>query len=359
MSARHGRKLVDARSGGFVIAGAVLLFLLVAARWIIPAARQRGERAPGDGRHVESYGFDLSGALVATGAITPAGIPRDGIPALTLPPLFGAAEAAAAPLGEHGKFLVPSDLVIGITSGGASRCYPLRVMNWHEAVNDTLGSRPVLVTFNPPSFGVAAFDRRVGGDTLQFGVSGLLYQSNLLVYDRGAPGRSSLWSQLLAKGVAGPRAGTQLRLLPVALVTWGDWLAAHPATTVLAGENRRSRDYERDPYAAYYSSEGLRFPVDPLPTTHVPAWKTTVLVIGEGAGASAFTLADIAAHVDAAGEWRTLAGGREVVIRYRPDPPCAALEWSEADNYIPTRYAFFFAWNAMMGGAPIGVPGGA
>ena len=103
------------------------------------------------------------------------------------------------------------------------RAYPLRVLVWHEVVNDTVSGLPILVTYNPLSEGIAVFDRRVAGRTLSFGVSGLLYQSNLLMYDRdGTRGAESLWSQLQARAVSGPAAGAgqTLELVPFALARW-------------------------------------------------------------------------------------------------------------------------------------------
>src|SRR5207344_1682190 len=116
--------------------------------------------------------------IVSAGMVTDALPPLDEPNAITLPQLSGLETIG------RGKYLVPTDKVIAVVLNGAARAYPLRVLVWHEVVNDTVGGIPIVVTYNPLSEGIAVFDRRVAGETLEFGVSGLLYQSNLLMYDR-------------------------------------------------------------------------------------------------------------------------------------------------------------------------------
>jgi hypothetical protein len=195
---------------------------------------------------------------------------------------------------EHrGKFLVPHDRVIALEVGGEARAYPLGTMQWHEIVNDTLGGVPIAVTYSPLCDSALVFDRRVGGETLEFGVSGLLYNSNLLMYDRRpeAPGAhpstgESLWSQFPGVALAGPAAktGARLAVLPCAVMHWEDWLAAHPRTTVLARVPGRERLYAREPYSTYFASEELKFPVHPPPPEDGPSAKERVIVITAGEG---------------------------------------------------------------------------
>src|SRR5262249_46343158 len=152
------------------------------------------------------------------------------------------------------KLLVSSDKIVGVLVGDQARAYPLRMLAWHEIANDTVAGVPIAVTYNPISEGISVFDRRVGEETLVFGVSGLLYQSNLLLYAR-RPGRrgESLWSQLQARAIAGPAAATSTRLtlVPFALCRWSDWTSAHPGTRVLAAVPGERELYESDAYASY------------------------------------------------------------------------------------------------------------
>jgi hypothetical protein len=148
-----------------------------------------------------------------------------------------------------------------------------------------------VVSYNPLSEGIAVFDRRVRGETLTFGVSGLLYQSNLLMYDRNeAHVGESLWSQLQARAVAGPKAasGSTLAPVPFALARFADWKAAHPDTTVLAPVDGEGSKYGQDVYGSYFNSDELRFPVDPLPPPGPIARKMRVFATG-GPGAWSLT----------------------------------------------------------------------
>ena len=119
----------------------------------------------------------------------------------------------------HGRFLVPGDLVIGLSLHGEARAYPLEILALHEVCNDTLGGEPILVTYQPLCDSAVVFERRVDGHTREFGVSGLLYNSNLLMYDRHPeqPQDESLWSQLQFRALAGPAAAQHATLRPRAV----------------------------------------------------------------------------------------------------------------------------------------------
>jgi len=180
------------------------------------------------------------------------GPPKDGIPALTRPDVIPAAAA---------DYLDPADIVLGLELNGQTRAYPLLIMNWHEIVNDTVGGVPVALTYCPLCGTGIAFDPVIDGVTVEFGVSGLLHNSDLLMYDR-ATDTPSLWQQALGRAVVGPRTGTKLTILPVAHSRWGEWAAKHPDTTVLSTDTGFGRNYARDPYAGYADDPGLFFPVD-------------------------------------------------------------------------------------------------
>lgn len=200
-------------------------------------------------------GFALAPASVPADEILPGGPPRDGIPALDHPETLPAAEAGWR----------DGEIVLGLEAGGEARAYPVAVLNWHELVNDTLGGEPVLVSFCPLCGTGLAFHRRVGGAVRRFGVSGLLYRSDLLMYDRES---ESLWSQISAKAVTGPLVGQRLRLLRSRMVEWGEWKKRHPGTTVLSPRTGHTRDYGRSPYGAYPVSDDLYFPVPVDPRYH-------------------------------------------------------------------------------------------
>ena len=297
------------RSGGWVLLLAAVLTLLAAWPLLRPVLRSPGARAIGDGTHVESYGFDLTNLSVSRTGLAASGLPRDGIPTLDRPTVMPGRDVAQTYRARK-KYLVPDDEVIGVVQGGEARAYPLRVLNWHEIVNDVLGGKPIAVTYSPLSDGTAVFDGVLDGKAVEFGVSGLLYNSNLVMYDRGD---RSLWSQLRAQAIAGVAVGTPLRILPCARTRWGAWLAAYPDTTVLRPDPAYAERYRRDPYGNYVVTGRPRFPVDPMPPpetvpmTRVMAWRAS----------------DLAA-------WQVTP------LHESTEPP-----------HAETLYAFWFAWYAV------------
>lgn len=195
-------------------------------------------------------GFLIDGPLVPADLIQKGGPPRDGIPAIDSPQFVSAEDA---------DFLDPDDRVLGIALGGSSKAYPVRILNRHEVVNDWISERPVVVTYCPLCGSGVAFSAMIAGRELTFGVSGLLYNSDVLLYDRET---ESLWSQIAGKSVNGALKGKDLLQLPLQHTSWQDWRQRHPDTRVLSTETGfRFIDYNRDPYADYRRSSRLWFPV--------------------------------------------------------------------------------------------------
>ncbi len=207
--------------------------------------------APTQSRSVDpaAYnGFDVSNSSVPASAIQRGGPPRDGIPSIDSPNFVLAKDAR----------LRDDDRILGVAIEGIARAYPVKVLNWHEVVNDRFGGRGVVVTYCPLCGTGMAFEAQVGAQAASFGVSGLLYNSDVLLYDRGT---LSLWSQILQTAVAGPLKGTRLRTVALTHTSWADWRSRHPGTQVLSTQTGFARDYERDPYAGYDSVPRLMFDV--------------------------------------------------------------------------------------------------
>ena len=178
------------------------------------------------------------------------GPPKDGIPSID-DPKFAEVEGS--------QFVRDSDVVIGLEINGDARAYPLFILVWHEIVNDNVGGVPVAVTYCPLCYTNQVFERVINGQEVEFGTSGKLYNSNLLMYDRLT---DSYWSQGLGYAVTGDLTGTALKILPFDVITWGDWKKLHPDTVVLTTDTGHLRSYATDPYGDYYTDPRIIFPVD-------------------------------------------------------------------------------------------------
>ena len=177
--------------------------------------------------------------LIDTAELLSGGPPPDGIPAIDRPKFLAA---------DYVDFLEDEEPVLAIEIGDDARAYPLQVMTWHEIVNDTVDGVPVAVTYCPLCNTAVAYDRRLGDRVLDFGTSGMLYNSALVMYDRQT---ESLWSHFTAEGIVGHLAGQELEVYPVAIVAWADWREAHPDGLVLSRDTGHDRDYGSNPYPGY------------------------------------------------------------------------------------------------------------
>ena len=183
---------------------------------------------------------DMSKALVPLEEIISGGPPPDGIPPIDRPAFIRPAEAAA--------WLVAKEPVLALEIKGDARAYPLQILMWHEIVNDVVGGVPVTVTFCPLCNSGIAFERTVDGTTLDFGTSGKLYKSDLVMYDRQS---HSLWAQMEGRAIVGARAGTRLKLVPANTLAFEEWRTIHPAGKVLSRDTGHSRNYGLNPYQSY------------------------------------------------------------------------------------------------------------
>lgn len=178
-------------------------------------------------RHAVPFGEFMSG-----------GPPKDGIPPIDRP-AFVAAAAGVVPDREP---------VIGFAHDGDARAYPLRVLVWHEIVNDVVGGRAVAVTYCPLCNAAIVFDRRHDGRLLDFGTTGMLRHSDLVMYDRQT---ESWWQQFTGEAIVGELTGARLDMLPARLESYASFLARHPDGRVLVPGNPDLRPYGATPYAGY------------------------------------------------------------------------------------------------------------
>ncbi|MXZ97482.1 MAG: DUF3179 domain-containing protein [Acidimicrobiaceae bacterium] len=238
--------------------------------------------------------------LVDLGQIFSGGPPPDGIPPLEDP--------AFEPAGEV-DWLAGVDPVLALEINGDARAYPLRIMTWHELVNGTVGGVPVTVSYCPLCNSAVAYDRRVGDRILDFGTSGELFNSALVMYDRQT---ESLWSHYTGQAVVGHLTGTELDFIPVQTVSYESFLATHPQGHVLSLDTGYSRSYGQNPYEFYDSSSRPFLFSGPFDDRLEPL--TRVLALRDGGEGAVIPL-------DALAERRVVPfsfAGRELVALFEP-----------------------------------------
>jgi hypothetical protein len=183
---------------------------------------------------------DFRKHIVPYAQIQSGGPPKDGIPAIDHP-AFITVRAATS-------WLAPTEPVVALQIGRDARAYPVRVLVWHEIVNDTVGGVPVAVTYCPLCNAAIAFERRVQGRVLDFGTTGRLHYSNLVMYDRQT---ESWWQQATGQAIAGAYTGTQLTYRSAPLLSWSTFASAYPQGRVLSQATGYQRAYGENPYVGY------------------------------------------------------------------------------------------------------------
>ncbi len=187
---------------------------------------------------------DFSKTTIDLGEIMSGGPPKDGIPPIDSP---------AFETLEDIDGIDPREPVVGLVHGGEWKAYPLRILMWHEIVNDSIGGMPISVTFCPLCNAVAVFDRRVEGQTLDFGTTGRLRKSDLVMWDRQT---ESWWQQFTGEAIIGSLTGTKLTIVPSRLESYADFTERAPQDAlVLIPNGRHIRNYGGNPYAGYDSLE--------------------------------------------------------------------------------------------------------
>ncbi len=194
-----------------------------------PPARAEFEFTTDFSKHSVPYSEILSG-----------GPPKDGIPALKDPQFVSVSEADA--------WLKPKEPVILVQVGEDARAYPIQILIWHEIANDTVGGEPLIVTFCPLCNTAIAFKRTINGKVLDFGTTGRLRYSNLIMYDRQT---ETWWQQATGEAIAGELTRTQLEFYPATIISWQDFKTSYPDGKVLSRETGYLRDYGHNPYIGY------------------------------------------------------------------------------------------------------------
>jgi hypothetical protein len=210
---------------------------------------------------------DFAKRTVDLAEIESGGPPKDGIPAIDRP--------AFVEVGAAAKWLHAKEPVIALRLGREARAYPLQILMFHEIVNDTMDGVPIAVTFCPLCNASIVFERRVGGRVLDFGTTGRLRLSDLVMYDRQT---ESWWQQFTGKGIVGHYAGAVLKRIDSHIVAFEDFAAAHPAGRVLSRQTGHERPYGSNPYAGYDRIDQIPFLLGVKPDGRLPPMERVLSV---------------------------------------------------------------------------------
>ena len=272
------------------------------------------------------FSTDFSKHSIPYSDVLSGGPPKDGIPAINDPKYVSILEAD--------EWLKPVEPVIAIKVDGQSRAYPLQILMWHEIINDTLNREPLTVTFCPLCNTAIAFKRTVNGQILDFGTTGRLRFSNLIMYDRQT---ESWWQQATGEAIVGNLLGTQLEYYPATIVSWENFKSQTPDGDVLSKDTGYSRDYGRNPYFGYDDINTIPFLYRGAPTPDQLAAVDRVLTIDLNGEAVAYPYKvlekDHVVNDD--------VGGEEIVVFWQAGV-ASALDTSEvaAGQDVGTGAAF-------------------
>lgn len=265
-----------------------------------------GDPPPGAERE---FSTDFSKHIVPYDEILSGGPPKDGIPALDNPTFISVSEA--------NQWLNTVEPVIQVQVNHHARAYPLQILMWHEIVNDTVGDVRLMVSFCPLCNTAIVFERTVDGQVLDFGTTGRLRYSNLVMYDRQT---ETWWQQATGQAIAGDLTGTQLPFYPAEMVAWEDFKTAYPDGEVLSKNTGYNRSYGSNPYAGYdnvnsspFLYDGPDIPDDTLPPM---ARVLKVDINGEAVAYPFDTLRDVRVVNDTVGTEDV--GKKEIVVFWEP-----------------------------------------
>lgn len=260
------------------------------------------------------------------------GPPKDGIPPIDHPKFIS--------VGEANKKLSDSEPGIALEINNVSRFYPFQILVWHEIVNDTVNGKRVLITYCPLCLSGIVFDPVVNGERVEFGTSGKLWNSNLVMYDRKT---DSLWSQILGEAIVGEMTGTRLEVLPSDQIRFGDWKKLHSTGEVLSQDTGAARFYGQDPYGDYYTEPGTFFPVGKKDDRL--AEKDFVLGIVVNNKAKAY----LPEAVKKVGNVEDRFGGKIIVAKYEKDIDAVRLFEKKPNGELERINpfgSFWFSWVA-------------
>jgi hypothetical protein len=305
--------------------GATMIYLRLPTDEAIGAARAKSARH----QRPNAFSLNFDNLKVSAQSIKRGGPPKDGIPSLTEPKTVPVSEA---------DFLNDDDRVIGITVDNHSRAYPIGVLNYHECINDQLGGLPIAVIYCPLCDSVSVLNRKLGNQVREFGISGLLLNSNVLLYDRTD---QALWTQVGLQSISGPLAGKSLKHINNwELTTFGQWRKTHPDSSVVTFETGYKRRYKQNPYGDYFKDDALVFPV----SSKSNRYKNKMRVIGVKLGATVIAYPVTAIQQSPKGVLQDKIGNNEIELR--ADAKTGAVQILKSPAKAQIVHTFWFTWFA-------------
>lgn len=276
----------------------------------------------------------MAGAVVSYAGTPPAQIisadlGKDKTVPLDHPKLIAANDA---------HFLHPNERLVGVVVDGVAKAYPLRILNWHQVVNDVTSGKPVAVTYCPLTGDAAVYERTIDGKAVTLSPVDKLYESDTLLRDSAT---HSLWAQATGKAITGPEKGKQLTALASITTVWALWKSFHPKTLVLSTDTGFARHYETDPYVKYELGEA-KFPVSKedqrLPRDEM------VLGVDVNHQAEAFPFDRLAVQAPKKAPLNVRLGGRTITIVF--DPATGTAGAADEKEHIPAYSGYWFGWAA-------------
>lgn len=265
---------------------------------------------------------------------------KDGIPSIDQPQFVSQSEAD--------EWIADDELVLVLTYKGVRRIYPLQILVWHEIVNDVVAGDPLLISYCPLCGSAIAYDRTFDGVPVEFGTTGNLYNSNLVMYDRLT---DTYWSQIDGLAIMGELAGHQLTPINLDTVVWRDWKAANQDAEVLCQATGFERDYGQDPYGSYYEESFIWFPVEGRDDRIHP--KTVVFGIEVNGQHAAYREDDLISL----GSIEDRVGGARIRISRDSAGIVSVLNLTTASLMAKER-DFWFAWYAFHPDTKLYLPSG-
>ncbi|MAG91163.1 hypothetical protein CMO83_00640 [Candidatus Woesearchaeota archaeon] len=266
--------------------------------------------------------------LIHPNQIRGGGPPKDGIPSIDNPSFVTVQEAD--------EWLEDNETGIAIIHKGVKRFYPFQILVWHEIVNEKIANDPILVTYCPLCGSGIVFERKIDGEEVEFGTSGKLFNSNLVMYDRKT---DTYWNQIGGKAVVGELTGKVLDLFPADVTTWGEWKAVHPDSEVLSRQTGFIRSYGTNPYGNYSKIRRIIFPVDESDDSLHP--KAVIFGIEVDGTYKAYSEFD----VKNAGVIEDTINGVNIKVE-RDEAGLVIITNLETGKRIPHERDFWFAWFA-------------